>query len=131
IRSWTACWRCWRKKEMVMAGRAESEFSVPASRPEGAALDAGLLLSRMEACILGGERLEQVRGMLQKVSLRQRLGPQEQLRWADLAQMAEQAGTARAVLEDLNRAHSEFAPAWERHLELLSMVGTAEAQAGL
>ena len=108
----------------------EAEVTATAG-PATAKLDAGLLLSRLEERILKGDDPEKVRALLGKESLWQRLGTGDRLRWAEMAQMAEDTNTARLVLDSLNREHPDCLPAWQQHLELLSILGQGDALAGL
>ena len=94
-------------------------------------LDVRLYLRRIEEHILGGRDIEQVRLRLQKEALWGRLGAPERLWWAQLAQMAEDPGTALRVLESIHRQWPEHQMAWRQHLELLVMVGPSEAFAGV
>ena len=94
-------------------------------------LDAGFILSRLEKGILEGKNSEKVLEVIQKESLWQRLGIEDRLKWAELAQMAEDTRTARLILDGLNREQPTCTEAWEQHLALLSIVGTNEAFAAL
>ncbi|MBC2712029.1 MAG: hypothetical protein HGJ94_13910 [Desulfosarcina sp.] len=60
--------------------------------------------------------------LLQKAALWRRLTPEDRLRWAELAQMAEDTATARSILDSLNREQPSCIDAWQRHLELLSIL---------
>ena len=94
-------------------------------------LDAGLLLARLETRILKGEHPDQTRVLLQKETLWRRLAPEDRLRWAELAQMAEDTTTARSILDSINREQPAFIDAWQRHLELLSILDPGDAFAAL
>lgn len=94
-------------------------------------LDVRLYLRRIEEHILGGRDIEQVRLRLQKEALWGRLGPPERLWWAQLAQMAEDPGTAMRVLESIHQQWPGHQAAWRHHLELLAMVGPGDAFAGV
>lgn len=109
-----------------MAVRIEHEAPANAVRPE-----AALLLTRLEERIIKGERLDQVRAVLQKEPLWSRLDIGDRLRWVELSQMAAVPQTARMVLDSLHRDHPDCAAAWEKHLELLSIIGPAKAFAAL
>lgn len=94
-------------------------------------LDAGLLLARLETAIVQGADPERTRALLQKEAVWRRLEPQGRLRWANLAQMAEDTGTAGQVLDSLNQEHPSCIEAWQHHLELLSILGPDKAFAAL
>jgi hypothetical protein len=94
-------------------------------------LDAGLLLSRLEESIISGKNRDKAFELIGKESLWRRLNTEDRLRWAELAQMAEAPQTACRIFDSLNRETPSCAVAWEKHLELLSIVGSAEAFAGL
>jgi len=94
-------------------------------------LDAGLLLTRLETRILTGENPEQIHALLEKETIWRRLIPEDRLRWAELAQMAEAAAVACRVLDSLNREHPSCIEAWQRHLELLSILSPDKAFAAL
>jgi hypothetical protein len=108
------------------APHPEAGAAGPARHPE-----AGLLLGRLEERILKGERLDQVLRVLQKETAFRHLSIKDRLRWSELAQMIEAPHIARKVLHSLNREHPDCAAAWEKHLELLSIVGPADAFASL
>lgn len=97
----------------------------------GSKLDAGLLLSRLEESIITGKTPDRVAELIRKESLWRRLGTADRLRWAELAQMAEDPQTAIRILDSLNRENPSCEAAWQQHLELLSIVGPADAFAGL
>lgn len=101
-----------------------------AAKP-GGILDAGLLLARLETRILQGEQPDQTRALLGKTALWQRLAPQDRLRWAELAQMAEDTDTACLILDSLNREHPSNLEAWQRHLELVSILSPGKPFAAL
>ena len=54
-------------------------------------IEAGLLLESIEARVLAGDDLDRTRALLAREQLWGRLSPDDQLRWAGLAQMAEAA----------------------------------------
>jgi len=94
-------------------------------------LDAGLLLARLETRILKGEQPDQTRALLRKEAFWSRLSPEERLRWAELAQMAEEPATACLVLDSLNREQPSMVEAWQRHLEVLAILSPDKAFAAL
>jgi len=94
-------------------------------------LDAGLLLARLEIRIIKGEHADQTRALLGKEALWRRLVPEDRLRWAELAQMAEETATACRVLDSLNREHPSCIEAWQRHLELLAILSPDKTFAAL
>ncbi|MFH0727050.1 MAG: CRISPR-associated primase-polymerase type A1 [Pseudomonadota bacterium] len=97
----------------------------------GTKLDAGLLLSRLEESIITGKNPDKVTELIRKESLWRRLNTADRLRWAELAQMAEDPQTTIRILDSLNRENPSCTAAWQQHLELLSIVGPADAFAGL
>lgn len=103
----------------------------PLAGGQAGRLDAGLLLARIEERIVKGEQPDRVKALLRKESLWGRLEPEDRLRWAELAQMAADTDTARRVLECLNRTHPGNVAAWQRHLELLAMLGMDKALAAV
>ena len=106
------------------------DLKKPAGRPAGK-LDAGLLLARLETRILNDEHSEQTGALLRKEVLWRRLAAEDRLRWAELAQMAQESETACHVLDSLNREHPSNVDAWQRHLELLSILNASNAFAAL
>jgi hypothetical protein len=98
---------------------------------KAADIDAGLLLARLESRLINGENPNQIRALLRKEALWRRLGPEDRLRWADLAQMAEETETTCVILDSINREYPSCKEAWQRHLELLSILGRDKARAAL
>jgi len=94
-------------------------------------IDAGLLLTRMEARLLKADPSDETLALLRKPSIWRRFGPEDRLRWADLAQMAGDMETTCRILESLNQEFPSLSAAWQRHLELLGILGRDTDRAAL
>ncbi len=89
-------------------------------------LDFTLLLERLEAEILRGEKLSGCLKILGRKDVWVRLHPDKQLQWARLAQMAGDVDTALGVLGYINHQHPKRADAWGERLELLRILDRRE-----
>ncbi len=87
---------------------------------------ADLLLSKLESRIIEGVEPEHTSKILQNDRLWRRLDLDARIRWAALAQMAGEADTALTVFEHINRTFPDHSDAWQRRLELLSILGRSE-----
>lgn len=93
--------------------------------------DAALLLKRLEEQIVNGDQLPQAIALLENASLCRAMNAQDQLRWAELAQMAGRPHTAVSVLERLHQNHPDLQAAWQQHLALLAVTGPPDKAAAL
>lgn len=93
--------------------------------------DIRLLLSSLERMILSGTDMETVRARLADPSIWKNAGPDDQVRWAGLAQMAGEIDTASTVLEHVNQTAPEHPDGWTARLKLLLILDDRPAVARL
>jgi len=88
--------------------------------------DFRLLLEKLEKAIERGEREEKCVEILRRQNIWTRLGPNLQLRWARMAQMAGEVDLALAVLAHINEKEPQCSEAWEERIELLAILERRE-----
>lgn len=98
---------------------------LPAAQPADHP-DAGLILARLEEMVLNGRRVDSLHATLRRTALWEKLDAESQVRWAEIAQMAGDMETALLVLTNVNRGQPEHNRAWERRIDLLSILGEKE-----
>lgn len=104
----------------------DARHNEPTRHPEG-----GLLLQRLEEAILSGQGSRKIARTIERPQLWRRLSPEDRLRWAELAQMVGNIDTALTVLESVHQDAPDHQPAWDRHLELLAILGRQKDLAAL
>jgi len=88
--------------------------------------DAELLLSKLESRIIEGREADRTLKILHSDRIWRQLDPEARMRWADLAQMAGEPDLALRVLDHVSRTCPENSVAWQRRLELLSILGRSQ-----
>ncbi len=84
--------------------------------------DFSLLVSRLEQEILHGSESGKCSKVLAREDVWSRLEPKDQVKWAELAQMAGQVDLALKILAHVNRNAPPEKNAWRARLELLSIL---------
>ncbi len=98
-------------------------MSVPSLlQKQTSSIDYKLLISRLEAEIIQGSNSKRCLQILEQSSIWENLPPENQLKWANLAQMAGAVETTIAVYGHLHKMHPELETAWREHIELLIML---------
>jgi hypothetical protein len=85
-------------------------------------IDYKLLISRLETEIIQGSDTKRCLQILEQSSIWENLPPENQLKWANLAQVAGAVETTIAVYGHLHRMHPELEAAWREHIELMIML---------
>ncbi len=85
-----------------------------------------LVFSRIEKEVLEGKSSESCRRILGREEIWQRVEPDQQLRWARLAQMAGEVDIALQVLAHVSRTNPSMAEVWIERLELLLLLDRRE-----
>jgi len=85
--------------------------------------DFRLLIGKLEKRLLAGKNTEACLKILRRGDIWSRISPEDQVRWARLAQMAGDMDLALDVLGHINSTCPDLADAWIEHIELLSILG--------
>ncbi len=85
-------------------------------------IDYKLLMSRLEAEIIQGSDPQRCLQILEQSAIWENLPPENQLKWANLAQVAGAVETTIAVYAHLHRMHPELEAAWREHIELMILL---------
>jgi hypothetical protein len=96
---------------------------VHALRPQRPKTDYRLVLANLEKRILSGEDEARTRSILDNESIWTTLAPDLLMQWASLCRMAGSLCTAEAVYSRLHQTRPECTDAFERHMEMLDILG--------
>ena len=105
---------------MSATHRSEKNKSLP---------DFSLLIFRLERQIVHQDDHTKIRQILRNERIWKTFDVEQQLKWANLAQMAGEIDTALAVLENINETSPANTEAWQNHLTLLAILGKKEETA--
>jgi len=95
------------------------------SKPKPEKTDYRLVIANLEKRIMDGVDEEKTKKILSSVEVWKRLDHELMMKWASLCQMAGCVTTARTVYSEIHRLQPGFEEAWERHLEMLDILGKA------
>lgn len=85
--------------------------------------DYRLFLANLERRIIEGVDEEKTKKILSSDEIWKRLDQELMMKWASLCQMAGCVESGRAVYSEIHRLKPDFEPAWERHLEMMDILG--------
>lgn len=84
--------------------------------------DFSLLIARLEKQVLNSADPDKVVQVLKREQIWDNLTLEQQIKWANLAQMAGELDTACRVLDHINRTSPQAVEGWRIHLELLRIL---------
>lgn len=85
--------------------------------------DYRLVMANLEKRILDGVDEEKTKKILASEEVWKRLDPELMLQWASLCQMAGCISAAESVYSQLHRISPDLEAAWERHFEMMDILG--------